>query len=101
MKEVDMMKNETKQKIRIAAGVLNIIGAYSLGTIKAVLTPGTKGQMYRTEMKILNKGIKYKLTPFGDKEKLAKELNQLEKKDNELYQKYISEQAAKQKVKRR
>ena len=91
------MKNETRQKIRIAAGVLNITGAYTLGTIKAVLTPGIKGQMYRTEMKILNKGIKYKFTPFGDKEKLAKELDQLEKKDNELYQKLIE----KQKTKRR
>jgi len=94
------MKNETKQKIRIAAGVLNIIGSYSLGTIKAVLTPGIKGQMYRTEMKILNKGIKYKFTPFGDKEKLAKELDYLEKKDNELYNKLIK-QKSNNKTKRR
>ena len=89
------MKQETKRKIQIAAGTINIIGQYTLGTIKAVLTPGTKGQMYRTEMKILNKGIKYKFTPFGDKEKLAKELKQLEKKDNRLYKKYIKEQNAK------
>lgn len=86
------MKNETKQKIRIATGVLNIVGTYSLATIKAVLTPGIKGKMYRTEMKILNKGIKYKFTPFGDKEKLAKELDYLEKKDNELYNELIEKQ---------
>ncbi len=95
------MKNETKQKIRLATGTLNLIGAYTLSTITAALTPGTKGQMYRTELKILNKGIKYKFTPFGDKEKLLKELEQLEKKDNRLYKKYMQEQAAKQKIKRR
>lgn len=91
------MKKETKQILGIASKfTITYLAMAALG-----LAPGTQGEYNRTEFKIFRKGIKYRFTPFGDKEKLAKELDYLEKKSDRLYNKLEKEQYAKQKTKRR
>jgi len=79
-------KINSKRTLNIVGGVGKFVSLYTLESMKATITPGIKGKYKRNEMKILNTGIVYKFTPFGDKKYQEKKLDILEKKSEVYYQ---------------
>jgi hypothetical protein len=75
-------KNNSNRTLKIAGGVIKIIGLYAIESLAASLTPGIKGKYKRNERKLFKTGFVYKLTPFGDKEYQEKKIDILEAKSN-------------------
>ena len=91
------MKKETKQILSTASRfTFTYIAMAALG-----LAPGTQGKYNRTEFQIFRKGVKYRFTPFGDKEELIRELEFLENKSDRLYVKLEKEKFARQRAKKK
>lgn len=89
------MKNEENKGMNIVKAVAKVGTIYIADSLIARLTPGTQGQINRTDLKIFRTAVIYKLTPFGNKKKQEKKLEYLERKMDRLHKKLDQEQKAK------